>query len=56
MDRPKRILKRSLLLGADSPLNIMLIGKPGSGIPAGPVVLKEVLKQDLLLDNLYEFI
>ena len=33
----------------------MQIDKHGSGISAGPVVLKEVLKRDLLLDNLYEF-
>jgi hypothetical protein len=34
----------------------MLIGKHGSGIPAGTMALKEVLKRDLLLDNLYELI
>ena len=33
----------------------MQIDKAGSGISSRHVALKEVLKQDLLLDNLYVF-
>ena len=33
----------------------MQIDKPRFGVSAGPVALKEVLKRDLLLDNLDEF-